>query len=1080
MKLHVHVLEARDLGARDQNGLSDPFVRLQLGNTKTKSAVIHRTLNPAWHEEFFFNVVGSDEELLVTIWDEDRFSNDFLGQVKIPISLILTAEKQIITRQWYTLQKRSERSKFPITGEILLSLSLFGKDVSTGPRLQRWIHEEKPSVSLSSIADDAISMLSPTSSMDMSDCSTDVSSLVDVPGSPSVRGSWPGSNYSAHDEDFAKEQNKAHKTLADRLTAVFNKKGRGGVDGASKHSGEGSSTSTPKFSDSVFVDNADRFPEGTDEGSDDETDMLVTSYFDDDGKSTEASVDDFPAPLTGGLVLDQRYAVSAKSMSALILKASSPFIQELLAVQKTTEYVEEPWKSGKDGIIERGVTYMKAATKMIKAVKATETQTCRKIGEKGFVFNVSCSTPDVPYGGNFLVELQFCILAGQDLPSKEKSCRLQVSWRLNFLHSTMMKGMIENGARAGIKETYQIYKEVLAKYAKPISEDSQGEALVPGVKEEETPLSDWELVRGYFGKLHVLLASLSLTIVLLHICFAPPKLRATLIRWGFDLPDTISELLFSAIVVLQVEKVVKMVQQFLQARYWQSGDHGVKAQGDGWLMTVTLIEGENLSPTEESSFANPYVVFTCSGKRRTSSVKLRTLNPRWREIFEFDATEDPPSTMDVEVFDYDGPFSDAESLGHAEINFLKQGPNDLADFWVPLSGKTARTHGSRLHLRVFLTNTKQTDALPKYLEQVQKEVGTKVVKRSAQKNGSFQKLFALPAEEFLINDFACAIKKKILIQGRVFLSPRMLGFYSNLFGMKTKFQFIWEDIDEIVETPVAINPYIIIFLRKGRGLDARNGMRGIDAHGRMKFHFCSFVKPVTAFRTITLLWKNRKLSPEQQLEIVEDSRDPESQRTVDDCIDSFTGMEEAKMTHVCSFDIPLTTDCVMTLFEKGGLEEVVAEKMGYVNYVSTPWERLDSHHGPQNNVLRRQISYHLNRQISQFGSKVSCIQQKTISENMKSCVVDEVLTLHDVPFGDHFQVQVRRDIETTSVNPPKSFVKASVGVSWHKNTEFKRKITKNVHDHMAKEIREVMNICVREIKAHVKDKKISANGSNHG
>lgn len=83
--------------------------------------------------------------------------------------------------------------------------------------------------------------------------------------------------------------------------------------------------------------------------------------------------------------------------------------------------------------------------------------------------------------------------------------------------------------------------------------------------------------------------------------------------------------------------------------------------------------------------------------------------------------------MDVEVFDYDGPFSDAESLGHAEINFLKQGPNDLADFWVPLSGKSARTHGSRLHLRVFLTNTKRGDALPKYLEQVQKEVGTKVI-----------------------------------------------------------------------------------------------------------------------------------------------------------------------------------------------------------------------------------------------------------------------------------------------------------------------------------------------------------------
>jgi len=111
--------------------------------------------------------------------------------------------------------------------------------------------------------------------------------------------------------------------------------------------------------------------------------------------------------------------------------------------------------------------------------------------------------------------------------------------------------------------------QVLSKYANPVTADPQGKDLVAAQRQDEVPLSDWELVRGYFGKWHVLLAVLSLTIVLLHICFAPPTLRATLIRWGFDLPDSISELLFSAIVVLQVERVVKMVQQFLQARYWQ-------------------------------------------------------------------------------------------------------------------------------------------------------------------------------------------------------------------------------------------------------------------------------------------------------------------------------------------------------------------------------------------------------------------------------------------------------------------------------------------------------------------------------
>jgi len=66
-----------------------------------------------------------------------------------------------------------------------------------------------------------------------------------------MQGSWPGTSQSIHEEDLAKEQsnNKHPKTLADRFTAVFNKKSKAAVDGASKHGGEGSSTSTPKFSD---------------------------------------------------------------------------------------------------------------------------------------------------------------------------------------------------------------------------------------------------------------------------------------------------------------------------------------------------------------------------------------------------------------------------------------------------------------------------------------------------------------------------------------------------------------------------------------------------------------------------------------------------------------------------------------------------------------------------------------------------------------------------------------------------------------------------------------------------------------
>lgn len=58
-------------------------------------------------------------------------------------------------------------------------------------------------------------------------------------------------------------------------------------------------------------------------------------------------------------------------------------------------------------------------------------------------------------------------------------------------------------------------------------------------------------------------------------------------------------------------------------------DHGVKAQGDGWVLTIALVEGTNLVSLVSTEFSDPYVVFTCNGKTRTSSVKLQTHDPQW-------------------------------------------------------------------------------------------------------------------------------------------------------------------------------------------------------------------------------------------------------------------------------------------------------------------------------------------------------------------------------------------------------------------------------------------------------------------
>jgi len=92
----------------------------------------------------------------------------------------------------------------------------------------------------------------------------------------------------------------------------------------------------------------------------------------------------------------------------------------------------------------------------------------------------------------------------------------------------------------------------------------------------------------------------------------------------------------------------------------------------------------------------------------------------------------------------------------------------------------------------------------------------------------------------------------IFLQGRLFLSARIIGFHANLFGTKTRFFFLWEDIEDIQVIPPTFSsmgsPIIVITLRKGRGVDARHGAKTQDENGRLKFYFQSFVSFNVAHR----------------------------------------------------------------------------------------------------------------------------------------------------------------------------------------------------------------------------------------
>ncbi|KAH9308298.1 hypothetical protein KI387_036209, partial [Taxus chinensis] len=968
MKLQVQVLEARGIPA----AVSEAFVRLQVGNTKAKTRNASSSSNSSsfpWYEDFFFKVDDLNSEVAVIVQGDRGFG----GQVRVPIALVFNADKQMMAPSWYALEIRTRKSKTPLSGEICLGLSLYGRSYSN--------YESNSSTTSINGTQEPLS-ISTISELELAASTLDLPVHSRISSSESLLSS-DNDTVSGRESSSSEKKGSNRRPFVNRLTSIFSKKSRSVSKSSRSSPGRSGIYSTP----SEISDN-----------SEDEKDLVTSSFFEEDPKG-DSREDEIVAPLTGGILVDQSYAVSAGRLNAILFMPGSQFVQDLAILQNTTEISEGPWKKLENGLPHRTVAYMKAPTKMIGRVKAIEEQMYLRADKGAFIVMSIVSTPDVPFGTNFQTEIQFCIRPGPDIPSGEKTSHLYVSWRMNFLKGTMMKSVIENGAQQGLKDSYKQYLDVLAKHARCINN-----AATIAFKEEE-PQSDWELAKEYFINLPVLASILSLGFFLLYIYFPWPKINKVLEFCYLDLPDSLGELITSAVVTIQLEYVFKKIRTFLRARVCRGSDHGVKAQGEGWLLTVTLVSGEKLSPLDETGTRDPYVVFTCNGKARTSSVKLRTLNPEWNEVLEFDATEDAPSTMDIEIFDFEGPFSEAESLGHGEINFLKQSSEELADLWVQLEGKHARLHGSKLHLRIFLTNTKDSDLVTHYIQKVEKKVGKKIIRRSPQKNLSFQRLFSLPPEEFLINDFACAVKRKLHLQGRIFLSPRMLGFYSNIFGHKTKFCILWDDIDEVRETSpgrnsvgLLLNPSILVFTKKGRGKDACQYAKSLDSRGRFKFQFQSFVHFGPAYRTVLALWRNRTLSLEQQMEIVADADYVAGEKQADDT-ETFLGLEEANMSEVYSKKLPFTVETLVSVYDKENLDEKIMGKMGCMNYTASPWEQLSD--SPR--VEQRQQFYKLNRSLCRFDNRVTRLQQRSLSDDAQACSVAELLTLQAVPYGDHFQ-----------------------------------------------------------------------------
>uniref|UniRef100_A0A8C6YQK6 GRAM domain-containing protein n=1 Tax=Nothoprocta perdicaria TaxID=30464 RepID=A0A8C6YQK6_NOTPE len=105
----------------------------------------------------------------------------------------------------------------------------------------------------------------------------------------------------------------------------------------------------------------------------------------------------------------------------------------------------------------------------------------------------------------------------------------------------------------------------------------------------------------------------------------------------------------------------------------------------------------------------------------------------------------------------------------------------------------------------------------------------------------FKRQFShLPESERLVVDYACALQKDILLQGRLYLSENWLCFHSNIFRWETTISIALKDITFMTKEKTArLIPNAIQIATKGE-----------------KFFFTSFSARDRSYLSIFRLWQN--------------------------------------------------------------------------------------------------------------------------------------------------------------------------------------------------------------------------------
>ncbi|KAF9113300.1 hypothetical protein BGX27_001836 [Mortierella sp. AM989] len=128
VQMRICISRARDMAAKDLNGLSDPYARVSIGCQSFTTEVIPKTLNPTWNAnfEFFLEPQSMPDQVNLMFWDKDWLKkDDFMGAVDIPFdestiwanATPMHFDDPENKSKWYTLASIPGKSS-RISGEV--------------------------------------------------------------------------------------------------------------------------------------------------------------------------------------------------------------------------------------------------------------------------------------------------------------------------------------------------------------------------------------------------------------------------------------------------------------------------------------------------------------------------------------------------------------------------------------------------------------------------------------------------------------------------------------------------------------------------------------------------------------------------------------------------------------------------------------------------------------------------------------------------------------------------------------------------------------------------------------------------